>query len=34
MIPEVQDFLNKLQDFKDVCKGGKTITLVLLWILS
>ena len=23
MIPEVQDFLNKLQDFKDVCKDGK-----------
>lgn len=23
MIQEVQDYLNKLQDFKDVCKGGK-----------
>ena len=23
MIPEVQDYLEKLQDFKDVCKGGK-----------
>lgn len=23
MIPEVQDYLNKLQDYKDVCKGGK-----------
>ena len=23
MIPEVEDYLNKLQDYKDVCKGGK-----------
>lgn len=23
MIPEVKDYLKKLQDYKDVCKGGK-----------
>lgn len=23
MIPEVQNYLEKLQDFKDACKGGK-----------